>query len=221
MRLRPCFARSSRLAALVVLILLLTGCEVAQPKTLQNSTSTPGSSATPSNAIIINGDPDRAIANTPELMCAATVVADVAVSAVEPSYWNTPDRSRPSSTDDALSHGYAIITPVQFSYIHTHVDHRTQPTSEFYTLGGTVGQDRYSMDFPQVKVGETYLLVMLLGSDPAQHAYTEKKLVIHDAFPISTKGIVVLQPGSTEQGVVTPPLTKPLSQITQELANCK
>ncbi len=218
MKSRFGLARIPWLVGLAVLM-LLAGCDVSQPPSSQGSA--PSGTSASSAPITIQGEVDRLIYDTPELMCGATLVVDAGISAVGPSRWNTPDGSRPASTEAALKGGYAIITPVQFSAMRVHVDHRTQPTSEFYTVGGKVGQDFYSMDFPQVTSGMRYVLVLLPGSDPEKHAFTPERLVVADAFPISAKDIVTLAPGSIEQGIVTPPTTIPLSDLVQQLANCK
>jgi hypothetical protein len=65
------------------------------------------------------------------------------------------------------------------------------------------------------------LLVLIPGSDQQTLYYTEKWLIVTDAFPIDAQGIVTLQQESIEQGVVYPAKTAPLSQIAQQLAACK
>lgn len=221
MKSRSCLAHLSWLAALAVVILLLTGCEVAQPN--GSHSSTPSSSDASATGITIHGDPDRLLHNTPERMCPMPLVVDGNISSLGKSHWNTPDGTLPStvSVNDILKQGYIIYTPIFFASMHIFVDRRALPTSEFATVGGQVGQVRYSMDFPQVTPHGRYILVFGVANDRQGQSPSKKTLVVEDAFPISTKGIVTLQPGSTEQGTVSPGVTMPLSQLSQQLANCK
>lgn len=209
------------LPALAVVILLLTGCDVAQPNGPHGSA--PSSSGASSTGITIQGSADRPLFNTPELMCKATLVVDAGISALGASHWNTPDGTRPPTVDanTIIKQGYIIYTPLLFSYMHTRVDRRKQPTSEFATVGGQVGKDQYWMDFPRVTPHRQYVLVFGIASDRQGQSPSGKMMGVEDAFPISTQGIVTLQPGDVEQGTVTPPVTMPLSQLSQQLAGCK
>ena len=121
-----------------------------------------------------------------------------------------------------MRNGYAIYTPIHFSNMHIHRDQRHQPTNEFDTIGGQVGPDTFSEDYPQVVPGGTYLLVFVPGIDPVANAYTEKSLVVAAAWPIDNQGMVILQHQTIEQGQVTQQEQRvPLSQETQQLAKCK
>jgi hypothetical protein len=196
----------SRLSGLVITILLLTGCAVAQQ----------------SNGVHIQGDASRLSFNTPELMCKAILVADAGIAGLGSSHWNTPDGTRPAAADERtlVRGGYAIYTPLHFSFMHIHVDRRSQPTHEFDTIGGQVGPDSDSEGYPQVMSQHNYLLVLVNGIQALQ-GESQTVMVVTDAFPIDAQGVVTLQDGSTEQGTVHPTVTAPLSQIVQQLANCK
>lgn len=221
MKSRSCLAHLSWLAALAVLILLLTGCEAAQSQGPHSSA--PSGSDASTTGITIHGDPDRLLHNTPERMCPMPLVVDGVISSLGKSHWNTPDGTLPSTVDanTVITKGYIMYTPIFFASMHIYIDHRSVPTSEFVTVGGTVGPDQYSMDFPQVTPHGRYVLVFGIASDRQGQSPSGKMLGVEDAFPISTAGIVTLQPGSTEQGTVSPGVTMPLSQLSQQLANCK
>ena len=207
---------ASWLAGLALAILLLAGCTVAQP-----SRQVVG--------INISGDADRIVIGTPALMCTAPLVMVTTISTLGPSHWNGPNNARPPTTNvnTILKTGYAIYTPLHFANMEIHVDHRHQPKStiEYATVGGRTGPDSYDMGYPQVEPGGSYLLVLVPGSDPVAHAWTEKAYLVNDAFPINAQGIVILQPAHTEgKGQQTqnfPAVTMPLTQLTQQLANCK
>jgi hypothetical protein len=208
---------SQWLLGLLVMMLLLTGCvAVAQP-----------SGGAQSNGITIQGDPLKLSFNTPELMCKAILVLDAGISGRGASHWNTPTGSRPAAADQQtlLRNGYAIYTPIQFSNMHIHMDHRSQPTREFATVGGQVGPDQYWIGYPQVTPQDSYLLVLVYGIDAQSQAESKALLVVTDAFPIDAQGIVTLQAAHDEgKGADTqhfPAVTMPLSQITQQLAACK
>jgi hypothetical protein len=198
------------LAGLGIMVLLLNGCTVAQQ----------------SNGVHIQGDASRLSFNTPELMCKAILVADAGIAGLGPGHWNTPDGTRPATADarTLVRGGYMIYTPLRFSYMHTHVDRRSQPTREFDSIGGQVGPDSDSEGYPQVMPQHSYLLVLVYGIQALQ-GESQAVMVVTDAFPIDAQGVVTLQPAHTEgKGQETesfPAVTMPLSQIVQQLANCK
>ncbi len=212
--------RTAWFSALAAVILLLAGCDVAQPGSLAVST-------VPPNGIHIQGDNQTIDFTNPANMCIGSLVADVGIAGLGTSHWNTPDGKRSATLDKGtiLKNGYAIYTPVRFSHMHIHRDQRHQPTTEFATIGGAVGPDSYDMDYPQVTPGGNYLLVLVPGTDPVAKAYTEKWLVVVAAYPIDAQGVVTFMPehmeGKGQQSEKVPAVTKPLSQITQQLANCK
>jgi hypothetical protein len=212
--------RTSWSSCVMLVVLLLAGCTVAQPR--QQTGNKP--LASQDNGINIRGDSSRIVIATPELMCQAPLVIDVGVSIKGKSHWNTPDASRPQTRDakTILEQGFAIYTPIQFSHMHIHIDHRHQPTKEFATIGGDIGPDHYWLDDPQVVAGQAYLLVLVPGIDPIGHAYKEDTYLVTDAFPIDAQGMVQLQPQLIEQGQVTQQEKKvPLTELAQQLASCK
>lgn len=197
---------------LAVVMLLLAGCTVAQP----------GASSQP-KGLHIQGDTLTGDWTDPQIMCrGASLVADSGIAGLGASHWNTPDGTRSASLDTGtiLKDGYAIYTPIHLSNVQIHRDQRHQPTSEFDTIGGQVGPDSFSEGFPQVAPGGRYWLVFVPGIDPVAKAYTEKWLTVAAAWPID-KGMVILRPQTVEQGTTFPEVTKPLSQMVQQLANCK
>jgi hypothetical protein len=218
MKLGGSFVRTSWLLGLVAVLLLLTGCTVYPPSQ--------SASTGPSNGIHIQGDGNSVDWSDPTTMCAATLVADAQVATLGTPHWNTPDGARSASLDaqTILQNGYSIYTPVNFSYTHIHRDQRREPTAtiEFDTIGGSVGPDSYSEDYPQLTPKGIYLLVMVPGIDPIAKAYTEKWLTVVAAFPIF-KDMVVLQPRMVDHDGKVSKEQKDalLSQIVQQLANCK
>jgi hypothetical protein len=166
--------------------------------------------------------------NTPELMCKAVLVMDAGVSSIGPGHWNTPDGSKPAGADASWlgTGGYAIYTPIHFSYMHIHVDYRSQPTREFDTVGGSAGPDSDEEEgYPQVMPQQNYLLTLVYGIEVGK-GEVKTVLIVNDAFPIDAQGLVTLQPAHTEDGQGNqvenyPAVTMPLTQIGQQLANCK
>ncbi len=206
-------ARVWRLAGLLVTLLLLSGCDVAQPA-----------------GITIQVAPYKIPINTPELMCGAPLVLDARITALLPGHWNTPTGARPTNVDPdpqkLLEGGYAIYTPLQFSSVHIYIDNRKQATSEFAILGGQVGADQYIANemTSLVAAGKAYLMVLLPGVDQT-HARTEKLMVVQEAFPIDEQGIVTLEEAHSEgkgaDSQEVPAVTRPLSEFVDGLANCK
>ncbi len=195
------------LAGLAVLLLLLTGCDVAQP----------GSQA---NGLHIHNDSLSIDWSTH--LCVAYLAADAGIAGLGPGHWNSPDGSRPVADEQTIvRQGYAIYRPLRFSSMRILRDQRPQPTTEFDTVGGQVGSDSYRGDDPQVTPGQRYLLLFVPGIDPVAQAWNEKVMIVSATFPIDAKGIVTLQYGSVEQGTAYPARTAPMSQLTQQLANCK
>jgi hypothetical protein len=230
MKIRFHFAYHVRYVSMfLVLLAILAACAISPRHQSQNvmpanTIAQPAATtiAQPPATIKILGDSDRFPLNTPQLMCMATLVVDASISAIKPGHWNTPGNTAPPTTDATtiLRQGYIIYTPILLSGMVTHVDHRKQQTSEFVLLGGQAGPYLYNVRFPTVTPGMHYLLVFVPASDHQTRAYTQKWLVVTDAFPIDAQGIVTLQPKVTEPDGTTPAVTMPLSQLTQQLATC-
>ena len=204
-------------------ILFFAGCGNAST-TNQHHAS--GESALPALNIHLEGDHFQF--TTPASMCSAVLVAQVTIESQGIAHWNTSTGARPATATSAnvVQNGYAIYTPVNFSGLTVSVDHRTQPTAEFATVGGQVGHDRYIInEFPQVTVGSRYVVLFAPAYNPATHATVESTLLVYDAFPITSQGVVILQAAgsATEpgQGQPQPEISMPLSQLTQQLAACK
>lgn len=176
----------------------------------------------------IRGSVSKADFDTPERMCGAILVVDAEIAGLGAAHWNTPTGARPAVADEQeiVRGGYEIRTPLHFSNMHTYVDHRRQPTSEFVTIGGQVGPDQYWMGgYPQVTLHQRYLLVLVKAIDRQAQAESETVLLVTDAFSIDGQGIVTLHAAHDEgKGADIqhfPAVTMPLSQITQQLASCK
>lgn len=207
------------LASFIFIFVILGGCASQQSASPAFS---PTSAPTQPATIQILGDASIVPFNTPQRMCHATLVADVTVSALMPAHWNTPDHSGPSTTDpySIRQQGYAIYTPIQFSHMALHVDHRKGQVGEFVLYGGQTGPYLFDVGFPKVTPGMRYILTFIPGYDVHAHAYTLKWLLVNDAFPIDAHDIVTLQPQVTEPDGTTPAVTMPLAQLTQQLTAC-
>ncbi len=204
-------------------ILFFSGCGNASTASQQQAS---GKNALP--ALNIRLEVDRIVFTTPASMCSAVLVAQVTIGSQGTAHWNTPTGARPAAALSAnvVQNGYAIYTPVNFSGLIVYSDHRTQPTTEFATVGGQVGPDRYIIsEFPQVTVGSRYVVLFAPAYNPATHAHVESTLLVYEAFPITAQDVVILQqagsalePGSGQR---QPEISMPLSQLTQQLAACK
>ncbi len=187
------------------------------------SRSAPITSNMVSAAIDIQTYFSRFELDSPELMCKASLVMDTHVDAVGPSHWNTPDGARPPNADKdlILSKGYQIVAPIRSSRNAVLLDQRHAPTTEFVTLGGQIGQDRYRVDgFPQLSPGRRYLVVFTAGLAGGT-GVTQSVLVAYNAFPIDSQEMVLLRQEVVEQGRVSQKQVKlPLAQIVQQLSRC-
>ena len=210
-------ARVWWLAGLLVALLLLPGCNVAQP-------------GAQSNGITIDTSSYALPFDTPERMCHAPLVMDATIAALGASRWNTSDGARPANITDPNTlvwQGYLIYTPFQVSSSHIYLDVRQQPISVFATFGGRVGADRYIKGgFPQVAAGQRYVLVLIPGLvTQAQQGQAPTWMAVAGAFPIDAQDTVTLRPahsegkGASAQQYLA--VTIPLSQLTQQLASCK
>src|SRR5262249_32635095 len=150
------------LFGLAGMMFLFAGCAVGQAPTSSQS-----------DGIHIQGSTYTADWSTH--LCVAYLVADADIAELGPSHWNTPDGSRPegASAETIMRDGYALYTPLQFSSLHILRDQRSEPTTEFDTVGGSLGPDSYSMGDPQVIPGGRYLLAFVPGSDPIAQAWNE------------------------------------------------
>ncbi len=218
------------LPGLGVILALLTACGTAQSTTppedarashVSDQSADSGAGLPP---LSIRLEASRIIEFlSPSIMCeAAGLVADAAISQLGPSHWNTADGTRPASVDEdtAVKKGYQIVTALHFSRIKMLLDRRHKPTTEFASLGGTVGRDHYSMDpFPRLTAGRRYLIVFSAGLD-AGVGVTQALLLAYNAFPIDAQEMVLLIPASAEQGHVTQEVRLPLSEIARQLTSC-
>ena len=209
---------------ILIFLLLMTACGTASANvTTSSSASTPAISTSSPQGLAIHLDAYRFEPHTPAQMCTGLLVADGEISGVGQSHWNTSDGKRPAdaSRQTVLHKGYRIFTPLKLSLLHIYIDHRHQPSQEFVLNGGQVGADHVSVDeYPQITSGH-YLLLFSVTLITGQKAFDTSKPTLYSAFPINAQGIVQLQPKLVEQGQVTQQeVDMPLSQVTQELAQC-
>ncbi len=190
------------------------------PAATPAATSPPSASSSPIHESI---DLTRLLVfDSPARMCSAALVMDAVVDGLGPGHWNTPDGSRPPELDKhtLLSKGYQIVTPVRLSRQQILLDRRREPTAELATLGGTAGEDEYTVyGIAQLRPGVRNLIVFsagLVGGQGISHAH----LIANDAFPIDAQELVVLKPRTVEQGQVSEEVRVPLSHIAQQLTAC-
>lgn len=163
---------------------------------------------------------DRVVFDTPAAMCHSDLVIDTLVVGRGPGHWTTVDGLRPSG-GTRFSHGYMIVTPLKFGSSHVLRDHRLDATSEIVVPGGQVGQDRITSDSAPVLVGHRYLLVAVPGVDPRTKHWTERSMMVLDAFPIDSSGLVTLRPQLVEQGQVSQALVRmSVGDLRAQLASC-
>jgi hypothetical protein len=157
-------------------------------------------------------------------MCKVPLVADATIASKGASHWNTANGLRPAAatTLDVETGGLRLLTPLRLSRLHPLLDHRRLATSEFAVLGGSAGQDSIQEeDFPNPPVGGRYLLVFVPGTVPGVRGYSEKTLILYDAFPVDSQGNVLLKSQTTEQGQVTQEqVTLAITQIESQLSAC-
>jgi hypothetical protein len=166
---------------------------------------------------------DRFVFDTPALMCQSDLVVDAQFAGRGTSHWTTPNGQRPQGVDSRtlLARGYSIVTPINFASAHPLLDHRRLATSEFVVLGGQVGQDRIASDSAPLKAGSRYVLVAVPNADAQTGRWTERSLVVLDAFPIDSQGMVTLRPQIIEQGKVSQALVRvSLSQLHTQVGSC-
>ena len=171
---------------------------------------------------------DRYEYTTPQSMCLSVLTSDVVVASHGKTHWNTPNGQRPtiSSSNTIVTQGYRIYTPVLFAQHQPLVDHRPAPTKEFVQVGGQVGTDSIFIDpYPQLKDGGHYVIVFAPGLLPADQGKTADSLVVYDAFPVDSQGMVLLQaagsPNEPGSGQPQPEIKISLTSLKQQLATCK
>lgn len=207
------------LGSLAAIALLILVGDRAQPQ----SSRAGARASTVSKGIDIRGESTRLIFDTPARMCKASLVAEVTVSALGRSHWNSAEGSRPQNLDGRalLKKGYAILTPVRFAQMNVLADHRGRPTAEFVTLGGTVGQDQFWLhDMPQLRPAARYVAVFVPSFNVQAGTLTDATLGAIDAFPIDAGGMVLLHTQSVEQGITQPEVKIRLSELRQTLLTC-
>ena len=213
-------ARSLRypFAVAVVTVLVLAAAVATYTKTFAERPST-GSVRPPINMAMSF---DRVVFDTPAAMCHSDLVIDTLVVGRGPGHWTTVDGLRPSAdTRGHVSRGYMIVTPLKFGSSHVVRDRRLGATSEIVVPGGQAGQDRITSDLAPVLVGQRYLLVAVPGVDPRTNHWSERSMMVLDAFPIDRSGMVTLRPQLVEQGQVSQSSVRmALGDLRAQLASC-
>lgn len=218
----------------LTMLIFLAGCgysSVGQPN--QTRQTSQASQAT----LVLNLDVDRYEFNTPADMCRAPMIADVIVSSIGLSHWNTANKAQPAFLSQALpalrmkaslmKGGYMIYTPVQFTQMTILLDHRSakQSPEEFVMEGGQQGTTKITVgEYPVLKTSTRYLVVFAPGFNASTHTLTEQWQLVYNAFPIDTQGVVLLQQaGSPKEpgvGQLQPEIKISLTALQQQLAAC-
>jgi hypothetical protein len=158
-------------------------------------------------------------------MCTANIVVDAVVSGLGATHWNTIDGARPTYLTGLAveTQGYQIYRSIQLTRLQILVDHRVVQTSEFAAVGGVVGMDNLTDDYPLPNVGHRYLLIFVPGQRPLVPAPDYSTLILVDAYRIDTAGNLLFQTaGIAPNGQDVPGGTHsvPLSEFSKQLAQC-
>jgi len=225
--MKSCFA----IAYLLFFMVLLTSCgvkSVASTGATAMATKTPSVSHATYPPVHVDVNVDFATSN----VCHAPLIAAVTVGSIGAARWNTPEGTRPTispiteATGEGLfANGYYIYTSVYFSHMQIAADHRTQPTAQYITMGGQVGQDSMRIDgYGQVPVGLRFLLVFTYAVDPSSHNLVLDTLVVLQDFPMNAQGQVQqFNPAyANHVGPDTPAelMYVPLNQVVRQMLVC-
>lgn len=212
------------LLSTVALLAVLSACGSveAQPgagSTMQQNAST---------GLRIELHADKFQFTSPQQFCQTLVTADVIVGSHGTARWNTSDGKLPAGITknvDVIRNNLRIYTPVVFTHLTPFVDHRRLTTKEYLTIGGQVGNDRYFVDEDPTLAGTGgHYIVVLFPSTPHTGGNTEEALVVGNAYPVDSQGIVTLQqagnPNEPGPGQLQPTITISLAALKQQLASC-
>lgn len=220
------------LASLLCFVVLLTSCgakTLSSVGTTTLATKTPAAAYTTYPPVRVGVIVDFATSN----VCHAPLIAAVTVGSIGSGRWNTSNEARPplspgmETTGEGLfANGYYIYTPVSFSRMQIASDHRTQPTIQYITMGGQVGQDSMRIDgYGQVKAGQRFLLVFTYAIDPSSRKPVQNTLVVLQDFPMNVQG-QVQQFNPAYANHVGPDTSAemmyvPLNQVVKQMLACK
>lgn len=157
---------------------------------------------------------------TLEHLCQEPLVAEVTVSSLGRSHWNTPAGTRPSgiSAHSMLTQGYSIYTPVVFSTMKVLVDHRPQPTREYTIPGGQVGQDRLQVaTAPTLAPKQRALLVFIPGLEGGSPGYDQHWMIVYWTYRIVGNEVVTQEQGIQQGVVALPEQREPLAHLEDYL----
>lgn len=215
---RPLRRYRMSLALVTLSVACVAGC--TQGQRLSSHQISP--SASP---LSIVGNVEHLPFDTPQRMCKAQLVVDATVSALGVAHWNTPDGTRPPWASSAVieTQGLQIYRPIQLTGTALLVDHRSFEQRELVAIGGTVGVDTITENYPLPLVGQRYLLVFVPGQRPPMLDPDYATLILTDAFEIDANDDIlfprnqVLPNGQDIAGGFT---RMPLSRLKQQLIAC-
>jgi hypothetical protein len=116
---------------------------------------------------------------------------------------------------DLVGQGYRIYTPMELSYWRVLLDRRTQPTTEYDTEGGQVGDDTYVINVPHPQAVALYLLAFAIGTGITATAngsavFARNVMVVYGEVPVDAQLVAHFAVSGPE----------PWSQVEPQLASC-
>src|ERR671937_1339559 len=96
--------------------------------------------------------------DTPQRMCTAEFVTVATMASWGVTHWNTPGATRPDylSPIAVEAQGIQIYRPLQLSGSEVLIDRRPAQQEELVAVGGTVGQDTITTNYPTPTAGHRY-----------------------------------------------------------------
>jgi hypothetical protein len=212
-------------ASAAMLLVMMSACAPAtsgsgpQANMLQNTSA----------GLHVRLDVDKFEFTFAQQFCQTLVTAEIVVGSHGTARWNTPNGILPagiSTSTAVIKANLRVYTPVTFTRFVPMVDHRHMATKEFLTVGGQVGKDSYQIDEDPGLAGTGgHFIVVLYPSTPQTGGNTEEALVVGNAYPVDSQGMVTLQQAGNSNepgtGQLQPAITIPLASLKQQLVGCK
>jgi len=191
-----------------------------------------GQQASGSQGLQITLYTDMAMVSKPEDLCNPPLTVEVTAGSHGAARWNTVDGKRPNvkTVGEVIQQNYYIYRPVTFSRMTPLHDKRAAAApataTTYFTLGGQVGQDRYSMSsMPQLDQANGHYVAILVPPMSTTYLPARDILLVAYAFPVDAQGIVTLReagdPNEPGTGPMDPGLKISLADLKQVLASCK
>src|SRR5919204_4316316 len=163
--------------------------------------------------------------DTPQRMCTAEFVTVATVASWGATHWNTPGATRPDNLSSIAVEGqqFQIYRPLQLSGSEVLIDHRPAPQQELAAVGGTVGQDTITTNYPTPLAGQRYLLIFVPGQRSGVAGPDYSTLILIDAFRIDDRDNILFPRGAimaNGQDVPGGFVPAPLAGLRTQLKSC-